>query len=52
MVRFIHAMKIGVVAMAAALTLVSATSQSQADTGRIHAKILKLLSASGVATGR
>jgi hypothetical protein len=41
MVRFIHAMRIGVVAMAAALTLVSATSQSQADTGRIHAKILK-----------
>jgi hypothetical protein len=41
MVRLIHAMKIGVVAMAAALMLVSATSQSLAGTGRIHAKILK-----------
>jgi hypothetical protein len=41
MVRFIHMMKIGVVAMTAAVMLVSATSQSQADTGRIHAKILK-----------
>jgi len=40
MVRFIHAMKIGVVAMAAALTL-GAASQAQADAGRIHAKILK-----------
>src|ERR1700746_4087670 len=41
MVRFIHMMKIGVVAMTAAAVLVSVTSQSQADTGRIHAKILK-----------
>jgi hypothetical protein len=41
MVRFIHMMKIGVVAMTAAVMLVSATSQSQAETGRIHAKILK-----------
>jgi hypothetical protein len=41
MVGFIRAMKIGVVAMAAALALVGASSQSQADTGRVHAKILK-----------
>jgi hypothetical protein len=38
MVRFIHMMKIGVVAMTAAVMLVSATSQSQADTGRIHCR--------------
>lgn len=41
MVRFIHAMKIGVVAITAALMLVSAPSQSLAGTGRIDAKILK-----------
>jgi hypothetical protein len=41
MVGFLRATKFGVVAMAAALMLVSVASQSRAEVGRIHAKILK-----------
>jgi hypothetical protein len=52
MAGFIRTMKIGVVAMAAALTLVSTAPQSQADTGRIHAKILKAGFIVGVGGGQ
>jgi hypothetical protein len=41
MIGFIRATKIGVVVMAAALMLVGTSSQSTAQVGRIHAKILK-----------
>jgi len=41
MIGFIRATKIGVVVMAAALVLVGVSSQSRAEVGRIHAKILK-----------
>lgn len=41
MIGFIRATKIGVVVMAAALMLAGASSQSMAQVGRIHAKILK-----------
>jgi hypothetical protein len=41
MVNFIRASKIGMVVMAAALLLVGTPSQSTAQVGRIHAKILK-----------
>jgi hypothetical protein len=41
MVDFIRATKFGVVVMAAALMLIGLPSQSRAEVGRIHAKILK-----------
>jgi hypothetical protein len=41
MIGFIRATKIGAVVMAGALMLAGASSQSMAQVGRIHAKILK-----------
>lgn len=41
MFAFIRTLKFGVVAAVVALALVAVSSQSQAGTGRIHAKLLK-----------
>lgn len=41
MVDFIRTMKIGMVVMVTALMVVGTASRSRADTGRVHAKILK-----------
>jgi hypothetical protein len=41
MFGFIRAMKFGAVAVAAAVMLLAVSSQSQAATGRVHAKLIK-----------